>query len=115
MLAKVDRHYSDVPAHRPELGPFWPWIGAKNTDGYGVIRGEPDEGKPGPLLLAHRVALSIALDRPLGEGMFANHHCDNPPCVRPSHLYEGTMIENIREMNEKGRAVKPPIRRKRDG
>lgn len=116
LLAKVDRLYGDVPEHRPELGPCWPFTGARNSDGYGVIRGEPEPGqKRAPLLLAHRVALSIALGRPLGEGMTGRHKCDNPPCCRPRHLEEGTFQQNVDDMHERGRAVKPPIKRARVG
>lgn len=115
VLAKLDRVYGDVPEHRPELGPCWPWMGALNSDGYGVIKGDVEPGKRQPLLLVHRVTLSLALGRPIREGMYSNHHCDNTRCGRPRHLYEGTHQQNVDDMNERGRAVKPPIKRKRVG
>jgi hypothetical protein len=31
------------------------------------------------------------------------HHCDNPPCVRPDHLYEGDALSNARDCVERGR------------
>lgn len=31
------------------------------------------------------------------------HHCDNPRCVRPSHLFEGTDLDNARDRDGKGR------------
>lgn len=111
LLAKLDRVYGDVPAHAPWLGPCWPWTGALNGNDYGVIRGEREDGAQ-PLLLVHRVSLSLALGRPLAEGMVARHRCDNSRCGRPSHLHEGTQQENVADMNERGRAVRPPIRRK---
>jgi hypothetical protein len=37
--------------------------------------------------------------------MFACHHCDNPPCVNPEHLYEGTPADNTRDMMTRGRQV----------
>lgn len=35
------------------------------------------------------------------------HHCDNPICVRPSHLFIGTQGDNVRDMIAKGRDVRP--------
>jgi hypothetical protein len=35
--------------------------------------------------------------------MWALHHCDNPPCARPSHLFEGTQAENDADRHAKGR------------
>ena len=40
---------------------------------------------------------------PVPEGRLVCHHCDNPPCVRPSHLFIGTTQDNALDAKAKGR------------
>jgi len=97
LLAKTDRRNGQPNDDRPELGPCWEFAGAKNTNGYGVIKVD------GKLELTHRVALALALGRPIADGMWSLHSCDNPPCVRPRHLREGPATENVADCIARGR------------
>ncbi len=40
------------------------------------------------------------------DGMYVCHKCDNPPCIRPTHLFLGTPGANIQDMLHKGRGNK---------
>lgn len=76
------------------LGRCWAWTGARDAEGYGYF-GSHDR--------AHRLSLAMALGRPLRKGAIVMHRCDNPPCVRPSHLREASQAENVADMMAKGR------------
>lgn len=81
----------------------WEWQGATNSMGYGRLSN--GDGKP-KTLLAHRVAWQCVRGR-IPKGMCVCHRCDNPLCVRPSHLFLGTRGDNMRDMYAKGR--KKPV------
>jgi hypothetical protein len=38
--------------------------------------------------------------------MWVLHHCDNPPCCNPDHLFLGTQLDNLKDMINKGRDTK---------
>jgi len=74
----------------------WMWGGA-NIRGYGII------GIGGKRELVHRISWSIDRGRLVPEGMLVCHHCDNPSCVNPKHLFIGTYSDNMRDCVSKGR------------
>lgn len=74
----------------------WEWKAGLHTAGYGAI--SVSGKKEG----AHRVAYELFVG-PIGEGLCVLHTCDNPPCVNPEHLFLGTLVENNRDRDAKGR------------
>lgn len=76
-------------------------VSIRALGGYGARSRVGLSGSSGAL--AHRVAWELARG-PLAEGAWVLHHCDNPPCVRPSHLFLGDALANAQDRDRKGRA-----------
>lgn len=77
----------------------WEWSGLRNYYGYGIIAKSyslPRHKK------AHRASWEIHRG-PIPDGLFVCHHCDNPPCCNPDHLFLGTCKDNIQDLVKKKR------------
>lgn len=81
----------------------WLWTGYQDKRrgrdcGYGQIQGGDKKLKK-----AHIVSWELHYG-PVPKGKLVLHKCDNPPCVRPDHLFLGNHQNNSDDMVAKGRA-----------
>lgn len=74
----------------------WLWKAGTNNTGYGSFRygGKADGAHRISYLLAHGVMPNVC-----------RHTCDNPSCVNPSHLLDGTQKDNMRDYVERGKST----------
>lgn len=91
--AKVDRSNPDG---------CWLWTGATGSNGYGVLG---KGGKAGIQTTAHRISWELHHGPIADSTIFVCHTCDNPPCVRPDHLFLAPQEANLADASAKGRLV----------
>jgi hypothetical protein len=90
--ARVNKH---GPVHPVLKTRCWLWTGC--TDSYGY--GRATMGKV--TTTTQRIAWFLLHGNwPKANGC---HHCDNPPCVRPEHIFDGDHAANSADMVAKGR------------
>lgn len=90
------RSLDDVLANTEAVGDCMLWLGGVNKDGYGACNTRGIFKSQ----LIHREVFRLA------NGFYPEvvmHTCDNPLCVKPEHLRDGTPEENMRDMDSKGR------------
>jgi len=51
---------------------------------------------------AHRISYKLEYGV-IDNDLMILHHCDNPPCVNPNHLFQGTAEDNSQDAIQKGR------------
>ena len=81
------------------LGPddCWEWQGGKDFFGYGRA------WLNGRRVKAHRFSMFIRMCKVLPKSILVCHHCDNPPCCNPGHLFLGDYQHNMTDKMKKGR------------
>lgn len=94
MIPTMNRFWSKVSV----LGEddCWLWQAAIGTGGYGAFK------LNGEVLGSHVVAVLLT-NGPLPDGHEVMHSCDNRACVNPKHLSSGTRLQNVQDMDKKGR------------
>ena len=94
--AKVNKN-GPVPVHCPKLGPCWVWTAGTDSSGYGSFKLNRRTER------AHALSYIMAYG-PLPVDLPCTlHKCDNKLCARPSHLFAGTLADNTKDMDSKGR------------
>lgn len=72
----------------------WVWTKGKDAQGYGAFSFN------GKNVRAHRFSYEL-VHGPTELSVL--HHCDNPPCVNPNHLYAGTHSDNMKDAHSRNR------------
>lgn len=77
----------------------WEWMGSRLPRGYGRLK-----TKDG-IVYTSRFSWELHFGE-IPEGLNVLHECDNPPCVRPDHLFLGTQKQNMQDCANKGRLAR---------
>jgi len=96
---------------------FWNKVDIKNDDECWLWLGATS-GRVGQASIYHPIlkrayqAYRISYEIKYGDienGKHILHSCDNPTCVNPNHLRQGTHQENMKDMFDRNRNKNPPV------
>jgi len=74
----------------------WDYTRYKDKDGYGSLRYK------GQMIRTHRLSYLLFIGK-YDNKLLICHHCDNPSCINPKHLFIGTVRDNTLDMISKNR------------
>ena len=94
MKGSVDRFWKKVD--KKNESDCWEWTAQKSDAGYGRFRFNGGQ-------LAHRYSFMIHNGYLPDSSRHVMHICDNPGCVNPFHLKDGSRRDNVDDMVAKGR------------
>jgi len=103
--AAIDKFWSKVDKQGPihpydsSKGVCWMWTASVDGGGYGQLRWLGRKHSP---IKAHRFSFLVE-NGEIEMGLEVCHSCDNPRCVRPSHLFLGSHQQNMNDAAKKGR------------
>lgn len=83
----------------------WVWQGTRGIHGYGQMSVNNRQ------VSTHRISKMLEVGHGLLATQIVCHHCDNPPCCNPAHLFVGTVLDNMRDAARKGRLIQLPALR----
>lgn len=89
----LKRHYEKFVIKKEN--DCWEWLGSK-------VNGYANFNHRGKIMKAHRASWIIHHGS-IPTSMFVLHKCDVRHCTKPSHLFLGNQIDNMRDMASKGR------------
>jgi hypothetical protein len=105
-LSQMDKFYRHV--NRGSDDECWEWKASRDRKGYGQFH----IGKKS--IRSHRVSWIVHFGE-IPEGLHVLHHCDNPPCCNPHHLFLGTNRDNALDRECKGRGNKINAKNRGEG
>lgn len=95
-IFKTDNKLQDLLDNTVPNGECLEWTRCFNTDGYARMGGN---------VKVHRLVYELATGlNP--KGLVVRHTCDNIKCINPDHLIIGTLVDNNRDRDERGRTYK---------
>jgi hypothetical protein len=98
--ASIKKFWEKVDKNGPIMvhmtTPCWIWLGCKSKKGYGQLTFQ------GKNWWAYKFSYWIYYGEIPSTNIIC-HHCDNPACVNPEHLYLGTYKSNMIDREQRGR------------